>query len=166
MTVDVGAVVVATGFETFDPKGMYAYGENPNVITQLQLARMLDQSGPTKGRIIRPGDGQEPKRIAMIQCVGSRDPKIHEYCSKICCGIAVKHATEIMERYPESGLAIIHKDIRLTGKHYEDYYYRAQNLAFGSSAAMSRRSQRWRMAQSTSTSRTSTARWFHFTSTS
>jgi heterodisulfide reductase subunit A len=128
ITVDIGAVVVASGFETFDPKGMYGYGENPNIITQLQLARMLDQSGPTRGRVIRPGDGQEPKRIAMIQCVGSRDPKIHEYCSKICCGIAVKHATEIMESYPEVGLAIIHKDIRLTGKHYEDYYYRAQNL--------------------------------------
>ncbi len=128
MTVDIGAVVVASGFETFDPKGMHGYGENPNVVTQLQLARMLDQSGPTRGRVIRPGDGQEPKRIAMIQCVGSRDTKTHEYCSKICCGIAVKHATEIMERYPEAGLAIIHKDIRLTGKHYEDYYYRAQNL--------------------------------------
>ncbi|MCJ7609085.1 CoB--CoM heterodisulfide reductase iron-sulfur subunit A family protein, partial [Candidatus Bathyarchaeota archaeon] len=128
MTVDVGAIVVATGFETFDPKGMYGYGVNPNVVTQLQLARMLDQSGPTKGRIIRPSDNQEPKRIAMIQCVGSRDSKTHEYCSKVCCGIAVKHATEIMEKYPESGLAIINKDIRLTGKHYEDYYYRAQNL--------------------------------------
>ncbi len=128
MTVDVGAVVVATGFETYDPTDMYGFGTNPNVITQLQLARMLDQSGPTKGKIIRPGDGQEPKRIAMIQCVGSRNPKIHEYCSKICCSIAVKHATEVMERYPEAGLAIIHKDIRLTGKHYEDYYYRAQNL--------------------------------------
>ena len=128
MTVDVGAIVVATGFETFDPKGMYGYGVNPNVVTQLQLARMLDQSGPTKGRIIRPSDNQEPKRIAMIQCVGSRDLKTHEYCSKVCCGIAVKHATEIMEKYPESGLAIINKDIRLTGKHYEDYYYRAQNL--------------------------------------
>jgi heterodisulfide reductase subunit A2 len=128
MTVDVGAVIVATGYKTYDPKGLYGFGEDPNVITQLQLARMLDQSGPTKGRVLRPSDGQEPKRIAMMQCVGSRDPTTHEYCSKICCGIAVKHATEIMERYPESGLAIIHKDIRLTGKHYEDYYYRAQNL--------------------------------------
>jgi heterodisulfide reductase subunit A len=127
MTANIGAVIVATGFEPFEPKGMYAYGENPNVVTQLQLARMLDQSGPTKGKVIRPSDGQEPKRIAMIQCVGSRDLKVHEYCSKICCGIAVKHATEIMERWPEAGLAIIHKDIRLTGKHYEDYYYRAQN---------------------------------------
>jgi heterodisulfide reductase subunit A len=128
MTVDVGAIVVATGFETYDPNGMYGFGTNPNVITQLQLARMLDQSGPTKGKIIRPGDGQEPKRIAMVQCVGSRNPETHEYCSKICCSIAVKHAIEVMERNPEAGLAIIHKDIRLTGKHYEDYYYRAQNL--------------------------------------
>lgn len=128
MTVNVGAVVVATGFKPFDPKGLYGYGESPNVITQLQLARMLDMSGPTKGRVVRPGDGVEPERIAMIQCVGSRDPKTNEYCSKICCGIAVKHATEVMERNPESGIAIVHKDIRLTGKYHEDYYYRAQNL--------------------------------------
>ncbi len=128
LTVNVGAIVVATGFEPFDPKGMYGFGENPNVITQLQLARMLDRSGPTKGRVVRPSDGAEPKRIAMIQCVGSRDPKTHTYCSKVCCGIAVKHAVEAMERSPETGLAIINKDIRLTGKHYEDYYYRAQNL--------------------------------------
>jgi len=130
--ITVGAIIVATGFDTFDPKGMYEFGENPNVITQLQLARMLDMSGPTHGKVIRPGDGQEPNRIAMIQCVGSRDPKVHEYCSKICCGIAVKHATAIMERYSEKGIVIINKDIRLTGKHYEDYYYRAkdQNVGF------------------------------------
>ncbi|MBM3291164.1 hydrogenase iron-sulfur subunit [Candidatus Bathyarchaeota archaeon] len=128
IAINVGAVIVTTGFESFNPKGLYSYGENPNVITQLQLARMLDMTGPTKGKVIRPSDEVEPKRIAMIQCVGSRDPKIHEYCSKICCGIAVKHATDIMERYPEAGIAIINKDIRLTGKHYEDYYYRAKDL--------------------------------------
>lgn len=128
ITINIGAVIVTTGFESFNPKGLYTYGENPDVITQLQLARMLDMTGPTKGKVIRPSDGIEPKRIAMIQCVGSRDPKIHEYCSKICCGIAVKHATDLMERYPEAGVAIINKDIRLTGKHYEDYYYKAKNL--------------------------------------
>ena len=128
MTLNIGAIIAATGFEPYNPMGLYGYGENQNVITQLQLARMLDQSGPTRGKIIRPSNGYEPKRVAMIQCVGSRDLKTHEYCSKICCGIALKHATEIMDRFPESGIAIIHKDMRLTGKHYEDYYYRAQNL--------------------------------------
>jgi len=144
--VDVGAVLVATGFEQFDATGMYGYGEYPDVINQLELARMLDKSGPTQGRVIRPSDGKTPKRIAMIQCVGSRsdgktpkriamiqcvgsrDLKTNEYCSKICCAVAMKHAVDIAENIENTGIAIIHKDIRLTGKYYEDYYYRAQDL--------------------------------------
>ena len=126
--VEVGAVLVATGFELFDAEGMYGYGEYPDVINQLELARMLDMSGPTKGKVIRPSDSEVPSRIAMIQCVGSRDPKNNEYCSKICCAIAIKHAVSIAEQIEDSGIAIIHKDIRLTGKYYEDYYYRAEEL--------------------------------------
>lgn len=128
VTVDVGSIIVATGFDLFDPTGMYGYGEIPDVIDQLQLARMLDMSGPTGGDVVRPSDGKEPKRIAMIQCVGSRDTKTNEYCSKICCGIAMKHAVDLAKRDPGAGIAIIHKDIRLTGKYYEDYYYEAEDL--------------------------------------
>ncbi|MGQ9679275.1 MAG: hydrogenase iron-sulfur subunit [Candidatus Bathyarchaeia archaeon] len=129
VTVDVGAIVVATGFETFDGKGMYGFGEYANVINQLKLARMLDMSGPTQGRVLIPGEWTPPKRVAMIQCVGSRDPKTNEYCSKICCAIALKHSIAIKEQLPESEVVIIHKDIRLSGKDYEDYYYKAQSLS-------------------------------------
>jgi len=126
--VDVGAVLVATGFDLFDATGMYGYGEYPDVINQLELARMLDKSGPTKGKVIRPSNGETPSRIAMIQCVGSRDTETNEYCSKVCCAIAMKHAVDIAENIEDTGIAIIHKDIRLTGKYYEDYYYRAEDL--------------------------------------
>ena len=126
--LDVGAIIVATGFDLFDARGMYGYGEYPNVINQLELARMLDMSGPTQGKLVKPNDGEVPKRVAMIQCVGSRDPETNEYCSKICCAIAIKHAVDIAESYEDSGIVIINKDIRLTGKYYEDYYYRSQEL--------------------------------------
>ena len=128
VTVDVGAFVVATGFEVFDAKGMYGYGEYDNVINQLKLARMLDMSGPTNGKVMTLRDGHAPKSIAMLQCVGSRDPKTNVYCSKICCAIALKHAVSIAEQLPDTKITIIHKDIRLSGKEYEDYYYRAEDL--------------------------------------
>jgi len=128
ITVDIGAVVVASGFDSFDAKGMYGFGEHENVINQLKLARMLDMSGPTKGKALVPGAWKPPKRLAMIQCVGSRDPKTNEYCSKICCAIALKHAIAVKSQVPDAELTIIHKDIRLSGKNHEDYYYESERL--------------------------------------
>jgi heterodisulfide reductase subunit A len=124
-TLKVGTVIVATGFEMYDPKGMYGYGEHQDVITQLHLARLLDLSGPTGGKLSRLSDGERPGRVLMVQCVGSRDPRTHEYCSRICCGIAVKHALDIKKRWPETEVTILHKDIRLNGKDYERMYYEA-----------------------------------------
>jgi heterodisulfide reductase subunit A len=126
--VKVGSVMVTAGFDMFDPTGMFGYGDYPDVITQLKLARMLDMSGPMGGTPVRPSDGTAPGRVLMIQCVGSRDPRIHEYCSRICCGIAVKHAIDIKERFPDTEVTIVHKDIRLSGKDYEEYYYRMEEL--------------------------------------
>jgi len=122
----VGTVIVATGFDMFDPTGMYKYGENKDVITQLELARLLDMSGPTSGTLRRISDGEIPKKIVIIQCVGSREPRIHEYCSRICCGIAVKHALDIKKRWPNIDVTILHKDIRLNGKDYERFYYESE----------------------------------------
>ncbi|OGD47029.1 hypothetical protein A3K69_01740, partial [Candidatus Bathyarchaeota archaeon RBG_16_57_9] len=127
-TLKVGTVIVATGFEMFDPKGMYGYGEHPDVLTQLHLARLLDMSGPTGGSLTRLSDGERPGRVLMVQCVGSRDPRTHEYCSRICCGIAVKHALDIKKRWPDTEVTILHKDIRLNGKDYERMYYEAGEL--------------------------------------
>ena len=126
--IKAGIVIVATGFDMFDPDGMYGYGEHEDVITQLHLARLLDMSGPTGGVVKRLSDGEVPKSLVMVQCVGSREPRIHEYCSRICCGIAVKHALDIKKRWPEIDVTILHKDIRLNGKDYERMYYEAEAL--------------------------------------
>jgi heterodisulfide reductase subunit A len=84
-------------------------------------------SGPTAG-VLKKTDGDLPKKLVMVQCVGSRDQRIHEYCSRICCGIAVKHALDIKKRWPDTDVTILHKDIRLNGKDYERFYYEAETL--------------------------------------
>jgi len=126
--VEVGTVVVATGFDEYEPRGLLGYGEHPDVVTQQTLASMLDPSGPTHGRAVRPSDGSVAKCVAMAQCVASRDPKSHAYCSKICCMIALKHAKSIKEREPDTDVTVFYKDIRLPGRNYEDYYYDCQRL--------------------------------------
>ena len=125
-TLKIGTVIVATGFDMFDPTGMYMYGEKKDVVTQLELARLLDMSGPTAGNLRKISDHEKPEKLVMIQCVGSREPRIHEYCSRICCGIAMKHALDIKKRWPDIDITILHKDIRLNGKDYERFYYEAE----------------------------------------
>jgi heterodisulfide reductase subunit A len=130
-TLKVGAIVIATGFQEYDPSHIrqYQYGIEGNVITQLQLARILDPLGPTGGKLVRPSDGKPPEKIVMIQCVGSRDTTTNSYCSKICCMIALKHAIFIKEEYaPNAEVYICYMDIRTLGKGYEEYFSRARDL--------------------------------------
>lgn len=125
---DIGAVVVASGFDLFDPvsKEEYGFGIYRNVITGLQLERLLHAAGPTKGEVVRPSDGAIPKRIAFVQCVGSRDEHANKYCSRVCCMYAIKNALLIKEHHPESEIFIYYIDIRAFGKGYEEFYKRAQ----------------------------------------
>jgi heterodisulfide reductase subunit A len=132
-TIDlkVGAIIVATGFDEYNPseKSEYGYGRYGNVITQFQMARLLDIDGPTEGKLLRPTDGREPKRIVMIQCVGSRDKNANDYCSSICCMYALKHAQIIREMVlPDSEIYICYIDMRTTGKGFEEYYKRTREL--------------------------------------
>jgi heterodisulfide reductase subunit A len=120
--INVGIIILATGFDEFKPIGLYNYGKLKNIITQLEFARILDPSGPTGGKVIRPSDGKTVRRLLMIQCVGSRDPKINITCSKICCMIALNHSRVLALRSPETRVIICYKDIRLLGKDYETYY--------------------------------------------
>jgi len=125
LDLDAGAIIVATGCEEFDPsrKKEYGYGLYEDVITQLELARLLDPAGPNKGVLRRPSDGKKPKTLVMIQCVGSRDEKANRYCSKVCCMIALKHAHFIkLEQDPEAEIYVCFMDMRTGGKGYEDYY--------------------------------------------
>ncbi|MHA1729163.1 MAG: hydrogenase iron-sulfur subunit [Promethearchaeota archaeon] len=125
----VGAILTATGFKEFDPSGLreYGYGNNPNVITGLEMERMLNADGPTEGKIIVPSTGTPPKKIAFALCVGSRNKNINrEYCSIVCCLFSIKHAVLIKERIPNSDVSIFFNDIRASSKGGEEFYNRAR----------------------------------------
>jgi heterodisulfide reductase subunit A len=125
--LDVGALIVSTGYSQFDPSDIleYGFGEYPNVITNLQFERMLSASGPTSGHVIRPSDGAEPSNIAFIQCVGSRDQSRNPYCSKICCMASTKEAIVAKEHSPELDCHIFYIDLRAFGKGYQEYINKA-----------------------------------------
>jgi len=130
----VGGLVVATGFKDYDPtKLLYGYDRYDNVITQFQLARMLDPMGPTDGQVQRPSDGRTARKIVMVQCVGSRgdaqgNQDMHAYCSRVCCMVALKHAGLIKKSFvTDAQIYICYIDIRAFGKGYEEYYERTRN---------------------------------------
>lgn len=122
--VVVGTVIVATGFQTFDPRKVpyYGYGAYPNVYTSLEVERLVNASGPTGGEIVLR-DGRRPKKVAIVHCVGSRDENTNRWCSRVCCLYSLKLAHLIHER---TGAAIYNYyiDIRTPGKHMEEFYNR------------------------------------------
>ncbi len=125
---DVGVIVIATGFDLYDAskKIEYGYGAYENVITGLELERLVNASGPTQGKVIRLSDKKTPKRIAFVQCVGSRDHNANAYCSRVCCMASLKHAHQIIEKDPDSEVTIFYIDLRCFGKGYEEFYERVQ----------------------------------------
>ena len=125
---DVGAVIVATGFDLYPIERLdeYGHGTYPDVIDGLQFERMLSASGPTSGEIKRPSDGKVPGEIVFVQCAGSRDPEHHmAYCSKICCMYTAKHALLYKHEVPDGQAYIMYIDIRSGGKGYEEFVQRA-----------------------------------------
>lgn len=130
LTLNVGGIIVATGFKEYDPSVIkeYHYGEYPDVITNLELARMIDGFGPTNGAIIKPSDRKPAKRIVFIQCVGSRDRRWNPWCSSICCMISLKNAMLIKSEYPDTDITICYIDIRTTGREHEYYYEKAREM--------------------------------------
>lgn len=130
LKLNVGAVVLAPGYELYDPrlKKDLGYGRFPNVITSLEFERILSASGPYSGHVLRPYDRNEPKRIAFLQCVGSRDAE-HDYCSSVCCMYATKEAIIAKEHLGENlQCDVFFMDIRAFSKGFEQYYRRAQEL--------------------------------------
>jgi len=125
--VQVGAILLAPGFAAYDAgeSGEYGWGRYPNVVTSLQFERLLNAAGPTHGHVRRPSDGETPKRIAFIQCVGSRDQK-HDYCSSVCCMYATKEAILAIEHEPDTQVTVFLMDMRTFSKGYEEFYRRAR----------------------------------------
>jgi heterodisulfide reductase subunit A len=131
LTVNVSAIVVATGFETFNPveKGSLRYLKIPDVITSLEFERMICASGPTGGKPKKLSDGRSPESIVFIQCVGSRDMQLRRpYCSCVCCMYAIKNAILLKEKDSSLDIKMLYMDIRSYGKGYEEYYERAKQL--------------------------------------
>ncbi|NWF78291.1 MAG: CoB--CoM heterodisulfide reductase iron-sulfur subunit A family protein [Chloroflexi bacterium] len=126
--VEVGAIILASGFDLYDPSGLeeYGYGKVKNVITAMQYERMISASGPTEGHLKRPSDGATPKSLAFIQCVGSRDTRHKLYCSSVCCMHATKEAILANEHYPELKSYIFYTDMRAVGKRFREYIARAE----------------------------------------
>jgi len=128
LELEVGAIVLATGFDPFDPAPLeeYGYGRIENVITGLEYERLICASGPTGGHLQRPSDGKVPERIAFIQCVGSRDVNYKAYCSSVCCMHATKEAILANEHYPDLKSFIFYTDMRAVGKQFQEYIIRAR----------------------------------------
>jgi heterodisulfide reductase subunit A len=129
--IEAGAIVVASGFDHYQPRdGEYGYGRSPRIVTLPQVHRMLDPEGPTGGRL--EIDGRVPRAVAFIHCVGSRqiegvdepgpDGKLHEYCSRVCCTATLQAANQVRERYPRTAVYDLYRDIRTYGKDQEPYY--------------------------------------------
>jgi heterodisulfide reductase subunit A-like polyferredoxin len=129
MELNVGAIILATGFDPFDPSGIkeYGYGRYQNVLSSMDLERLLSASGPTSGHLQRPSDKKTPHKIAFIQCVGSRSLKgEYPYCSSVCCMYATKEATLIKEHERDTDVYIFYTDIRAFGKGFREFANRAE----------------------------------------
>jgi heterodisulfide reductase subunit A len=138
--ISVGNIIVATGFKPFDAKRIerYGYGEFPNVITSLELERLINASGPTEGKItfrsqdkkgnwIFTKEGGQPKSVAIIHCIGSRDDNYNKYCSRVCCMYSLKLAHLVKEKLPKTEVYEYFIDMRAFGKGYEEFYQRIAN---------------------------------------
>ncbi|MDH4122957.1 MAG: CoB--CoM heterodisulfide reductase iron-sulfur subunit A family protein [Thermoplasmata archaeon] len=126
--LDAAAVIIATGYEMMDVSTLpqFGYGICKDVVTSMQFERILCASGPTGGHLTRPSDDAEPKTVAFIQCVGSRDTKTHPYCSSVCCMYATKEAILAAEHCPGIKSTIFYMDMRAVGKGFQEFVIRAK----------------------------------------
>lgn len=127
LEVEVGSIIVAAGMKQFDPEEMYTYGYNrfDDVLTGLEFERLSNASGPTDGVVVKK-NGEKPKSVAIVHCVGSRDENYHKYCSRVCCMYSLKYAHLLKEKLPEADVYQLYIDMRCPGSGYEEFYLRLQ----------------------------------------
>ena len=126
LKIDVGNIILATGYDLFDTKKIpqYGYGKLDNVFTSLEFERMVNAAGPTEGKIVLRDKKSKPESVAIVHCVGSRDENYNKYCSKVCCMYSLKFAHLINERIPDAEIYDCYIDMRTPGKGYEEFYNR------------------------------------------
>jgi heterodisulfide reductase subunit A len=124
--IEVGTIIIATGFKTFDPNRLpqYGYGTYPNVYTSLEVERLVNASGPTSGEVLLR-DGSKPKSVGIVHCVGSRDNRTNRWCSRVCCMYSMKLA-HLIKEHTDAEIFNFYIDIRAPGKGYEEFYERLQ----------------------------------------
>jgi quinone-modifying oxidoreductase subunit QmoA len=122
--IKAGSVVLATGWKPYDAKKIdnLGFGTSPNIITNVMMERIASGNGPTQGKITRPSDAKEVKKVAFVQCAGSRDENHLAFCSAVCCLASLKQATYVREQYPDSEVYIFYIDIRTPGTSYERFF--------------------------------------------
>lgn len=124
---EVGSIIIAVGYDSFDPRNMkeYGYGSHPDILTALEFERLINSAGPTGGEIIRPSNGEHPERILFVLCVGSRDKRFHQYCSRFCCMYSLKHAYQAID-HGIRDVDVLYMDIRAYGKGFDGFYDRTR----------------------------------------
>jgi len=127
LTRNVAAIIAATGFDLIDATLLpdYGYGKHPDIITSLELERLLQASGPSKGEIIRLSDRTHPERVLFVLCVGSRDQRFCKYCSRVCCMYSIKEALQAVD-HGIKNVTILYTDIRAYGKGFDEFYTRSR----------------------------------------
>jgi heterodisulfide reductase subunit A len=127
LTRNVGSVVVAVGYDTLDPRRLheFGYGDHPDVMTALEFERLVNSAGPTGGEILRPSNGEHPKNILFVLCVGSRDQRFFRYCSRFCCMYSIKHAYQALD-HGIKDVSVLFMDIRAYGKGFDGFWSRTK----------------------------------------
>ncbi len=127
--LQVGVIITATGYQVMEKDKFPEYApDSENVVTALQMERLISATGPTGGKLLRPSDHKKPKTISFVSCVGSRDARHHTYCSRVCCMYMIKQARLIKEKYPDLNIYMHMIDVRTPGKDFDEYYTRARDL--------------------------------------
>ncbi len=133
ITINAKAIIVATGWNPYDKSKLTnLLPDHPNVITNMMMERLASPNGPTKGKIVRPSDGKEPKSVAFVQCAGSRDENHLPFCSAVCCLASMKHALYVREQIPDAKVYVFYIDLRAYGR-YEDFFAKVasdENIQF------------------------------------
>jgi heterodisulfide reductase subunit A len=126
-TLQVSAIIVAIGYDMFDPRGMpeYGYGSHADIMTALEFERLINSAGPTGGEIIRPSNGEHPENILFVLCVGSRDKRFFPYCSRFCCMYSIKHAYQAIDHGIED-VDVLYMDLRAFGKGFDEFWKRTE----------------------------------------
>lgn len=125
----VGSIIVAAGYDMFDPWAMreYSYGSHPDILTALEFERLLNSAGPTGGEIVRPSDGRLPERLLFVLCVGSRDRRFQRYCSRFCCMYSIKHAYQAID-HGVKDVTVLYMDVRAYGKGFDGFWQRTVDM--------------------------------------